>query len=424
MTDSTFTSCNFDLPTDRELCIMSTDDVLKCRNMKRQKYLNMHKAPITQGKGKDTRWTTRVPDKSKPDGRRVIRKSTKEEVENELIKFYMEKEALTSKARISAAITLSAFFSLWIDYASRRPDIASETLRKYRNDYKRFIEGSEFGKMKVREIDYIDIEDFLISEIQRLNLRKRALGNLFGYLKSVFSYAMRQRIILNNPCDLVDLKNVRPYCDNTEKPSAERILSDAEITLLLDRIHQHQEDYPLYMADYAIEICIYTGLRVGEVAALRWDCIKSEELYIKQSEHRIDHEDSASTYEIGATKNGKERRIPISDSLQAIFDRIKTLHKEYGICNEYIIADMDGRVIAPTISKAMYRRGVEANVNAKSIHALRRTVSSKLNSRLPSATVALIMGHTEEVNKNNYNYDIMELSIKKDAMEQIYPLSS
>lgn len=55
---------------------------------------------------------------------------------------------------------------------------------------------------------------------------------------------------------------------------------------------------------------------------------------------------------------------------------------------------------------------------------MRRTVSSKLNLKLPSATVALIMGHTEEVNKNHYNYDTVELKVKKETMDQIYPLSS
>lgn len=420
----TSTPYDFSLLSPEELVMLSDDDVLEYRIMQRQKFLRMHTAPITQGKGSDKRWTTRVSDKSKPDGRRVIRKATKEEVENEVIEFYMELERSAKQAKISTAITLSALFPLWIEYASQRPSIASETLRKYRNDYKRFIADGNFGKMKVREIDYIDIEEFLITEIQRLNLKKKALGNLFGYLKSVFAYAMRQRLIQCNPCDLVDLKNVRPYCDSTAKPDAERVLSDAEVSTLLECIHEHQVDHPLYMADYAIEICIHTGLRVGEVAALRWDCIENGELYIKQSEHRIDHDDSASTYEIGATKNGKERRIPISSGLQAVFDRIHILQEEHGIHSEYIVADNDGRVIAPTISKAMYRRGVEANIKAKSIHALRRTVSSKMNSRLPSATVALIMGHTETVNQNHYNYDIVELKIKKEAMEQICAISS
>lgn len=36
-----------------------------------------------------------------------------------------------------------------------------------------------------------------------------------------------------------------------------------------------------------------------------------------------------------------------------------------------------------------------------------------------SAAASLIMGHTKEVNQTHYNYDIMELTIKKSAMEQI-----
>lgn len=209
------TPCDFNLLSMKELLMMSHYDMQECIAMQRQKYLKMHTSPITQDKGSDKRWTNHVPDKSKPDGRRVIRKPTKEEAENTVIKFYMEWEAFNSRAHISTAITLSALFPLWIEYASKRPKIASETLRKYRNDYKRFIVDSEFGKMKVREIDYIDIEEFLIAEIQRLNLKKKALGNLFEYLNDVFDYAIRKRIILNNPCDLVDMKNVRPKIEKT-----------------------------------------------------------------------------------------------------------------------------------------------------------------------------------------------------------------
>lgn len=408
-----------DLLSPKDLIIMSYDDVQEYMIKQREKYISMHTEPIKQGKGSDTRWFTYLPIPSGNRKNKLIRKATKEQIENAVIQFYMERENLKKKARISVAITLSALFLRWIDYTSTRPNIASETLRKYRNDYKRFIEDSDFGRMKVREIDFIEIEEFLITEIQRLNLKKKALGNLFGYLKSVFAYAMRQRIIQSNPCDLVDLKNVRPYCDNTERPSAERVLSDEELIALLDTLHQHQAEYPLYMADYAIEICIHAGLRVGEVAALRWDCIADGELNIRQSEHRVDHEDSASTYEIGATKNGKERRIAINDDLQEVFDRIKALHEAYGIQSDYIIADTEGRVIAPTISKAMYRRGAEAGITAKSIHALRRTLSSKLNVLCPPATVALIMGHTEAVNENYYNYNVMDRSAIKAKMNEI-----
>ncbi len=87
---TTSTPYDFSLLSPKVLTMMSSDDVLDYINMTRHKYLKMHKTPITQGTGGDHRWTTRVPDKSKPDSRRVIRRSTKEEVENEVLKYYAE----------------------------------------------------------------------------------------------------------------------------------------------------------------------------------------------------------------------------------------------------------------------------------------------------------------------------------------------
>ena len=419
MLTSTLQSQNNSLLSATDLFTMSSDDVLALIEMKRQEYLAMHNAPITQGKGVDKRWATSVPDATKASGRRTIRKQTKEEVENELIKYYQEQETIAMRNTVSMNISLAECFTKWIEYASMRPRISSETIRRYRNDYKRFIQNSEFGKMKVKNIDYIDVEEFLISEIKRMNLKLKALNNLFGYLKGTFKYAMRQRIIQVNPCDLVDMKNVRAYCDTETETTAERILSESETKSLLDRVHKHQEDYPLYMADYAIEICIYTGLRVGEVAVLRWKCLQDGELHITESEHRIDHEDAPSTYEVGKTKNKKERRVPINSELSKLLERIKLLQQENGIASEFIIADTKGRIIAPTISKAMYRRSIEAGIGAKSIHAIRRTVSSNLNKILPQATVALIMGHTEKVNEEHYNYDTLTREEKKKAMNSL-----
>lgn len=79
MTTNTLLSQNKDLLSETDLCTMCPDDVLALINMNRQKYLAMHKAPITQGKGAVKRWATCVPDETKARGRRTIRKQTKEE---------------------------------------------------------------------------------------------------------------------------------------------------------------------------------------------------------------------------------------------------------------------------------------------------------------------------------------------------------
>ncbi len=419
-------SSNYPLLYSEDLLMMSPGDVLEYQKMKREKYLQMHKTPITKGQGKDTRWMTRLPDPTKSDGRRTIRKQTKEEVENAVIRYYMEQESEERTAKLDRNITVSDCFQKWVEYSSQRPKIASETLRKYRNDYKRFILNSDFGNMLVRRVDFVDIEEYLIEEVKTKNLKKKALGNLSGYLREMFKYAIRKRIIAANanPCDQVDMKNIRPYCDTSCKPSAERVLSDDEITSLLTALHKHQEAYPSYMPDYAIEICLYTGLRVGEVVALRWDCIRNGELHITQSEHLVIHKDNSSSYELGPTKNAKERRIPISTELELLLGRIRQVQMENGVVSDFIIANANGRLIAQVISNAMQRRGKDAGIKAKSIHAIRRTVSSRLNARLPRATVALIMGHTEEVNESNYDYDTMERNLKKQVMDSIVTKSA
>lgn len=148
-----------ELKSEEDMLTMSAGDVLEYISTMKSKYLSMHKAPITQGTGKDKRWTTRVPDPTKADGRRIIRKPTREEVENEVIRFYMEQEG--RRPKVSTSISVNAYFQRWIEYKKHNRTLKSETFRKYRNDYKRFFENSAFGQLPVTMIDFIDIEDFL-----------------------------------------------------------------------------------------------------------------------------------------------------------------------------------------------------------------------------------------------------------------------
>lgn len=414
---------NTNLLSDTDWLTMSDNDVLAYRIMVKEKVLAIHKAPITQGKGKDTRWSTYVPDESKKSKRKLIRKPTKEEVIDELVKFYTNQEetAQNKRKRFPQNITVAEFYPHWVEYKKKNPKLSTDTIKKYKTAFTKSIEHSEFGRMRVCDIDEVDIEEFLVAEIERCKLKKQAVKNLAGYLNQLLDYARRARIIKENPYDLVDrANNVYPYCVDTPKTKEERTMTDKEMDTLRERLHQHQAEHPFYMPDYAIEICTWTGLRVGEVAVLKWDMIKDGELHITQSEHRIVHDDKADTYEVGLTKNKKERKVPIGKELKELLNRIKRLQEENGISSEYIIADTSGRVIAPTISKAMYRRGYECGLKAKSIHAIRRTVASKLCKVYPKATVAYIMGHTERVLDEHYAYDTVSLEDKQNTMDKLY----
>ena len=66
-------------------------------NMKRTELLKNHSYKITQGK--DGKWRTYVKDSTKPNGCRLIKKSTEKKLQDELVKYYGEQKdkALTFK---------------------------------------------------------------------------------------------------------------------------------------------------------------------------------------------------------------------------------------------------------------------------------------------------------------------------------------
>lgn len=62
----------------------------------------------------------------------------------------------------------------------------------------------------------------------------------------------------------------------------------------------------------------------------------------------------------------------------------------------------------------------QAGIDVKGIHALRRTLNSKMRCSGVSVVIASsLLGHTEEVNKSNYTYDISEMKYKKEIIAKL-----
>ena len=172
------------------------------------------------------------------------------------------------------------------------------------------------------------------------------------------------------------------------------------------------------MPDYAIELAILTGMRVGELSALHWGDIDNYYIHVDYSEHRLDYEDKKSELVIGEPKNCKHRVIPITPHIRKLLKRIKSL--EVANKDDFIFARPDGtRYTAHDISCAVDRRASEVGVKKTSIHGIRRTVSSLLNTVLSQKDVASMLGHSEQVNERHYNYSTADDSMKLRALSQV-----
>lgn len=374
----------------------------------RKKMLEKHKWAISQGK--DGYWRTYLPDEEK--GRKMVKKKTEKEVEYEIIAFYKEKEENTFRN----------IFSAWKE-RQKKYGVCGNTLQKYNSDYIRFFEGSKFENYILKNVSEEEITEFMVSSVRRLNLKEKAGNSLWGYVCGVFKYARQHKIISENPCDYVQKRTFSKYYNRTKKSVKERTLDNNEIKSLLDKIKESHIKKPNYIQSYAVELAIYTGMRVGELAALRWIDIKSEDgiIYIHQSE-KFDRE--RKEFYISTTKNGEEREFPISEEIRDVLYELKKTEMKSGFLGEYVFQNETGRIHARSISHCMRYKCKQAGIDEKGIHSLRRTLNSKMRCNGVSSVVAAsLLGHTEAVNENNYTYDISEMKYKREIISKISKIS-
>ena len=165
---------------------------------------------------------------------------------------------------------------------------------------------------------------------------------------------------------------------------------------------------------------MYTGMRVGELAALRWEDINfsQKEIIVRHSEK---HNRLTNEYTISTTKNSKIRKIPLTDEMQDVLLRVKEAEIKNGFISEWVFSDENGRVHSRVISNcARNRTASKEFTNQKSIHAIRRTINSDMRCNGVSPVVtASLLGHTVKVNNENYTYDVSDMSYKASVISDI-----
>lgn len=357
----------------------------------------------------DGYWKTKV---KESDGKlRLIKKKNKSDLEDAIIK---HAEQLSQKQ------TFKDRFDIWV---KRQKDCgrSNNTIVKYEADYKRFFAGYPFEQLDITKIDEETLSKHILQVLADKQLRWRAFKDIMGYTTGVFEKARRDRVINENPMEYIDIPIYKKYCYIAPvKTTKERTLSVQDIQLLLSKLRNPPAHNTNRICCFAIEMALYTGMRVGELTALTWDDFNFEEgiILIRHSE-RYDRKTKTSI--ISATKNGKERIYPILDEIKDLLSRIESFEKARGWYGEYVFQDANGRLSKQKISDSTRNLTMSDEFTSiKSIHAIRRTLNSQLRNDGMSAMMASsLLGHTERVNNTNYTYDMSCLKEKREAIEKI-----
>lgn len=165
---------------------------------------------------------------------------------------------------------------------------------------------------------------------------------------------------------------------------------------------------------FGILLSLYTGLRLGEVLALKWQNIdiKNKLIYIDKSVGSISQNHKTLTIESSPKTQSSIREIPISKNL---LDLMKVLRQH---CSDYVIVSHNGKQIKPrAYQKSFDNLLKKLHIKHYGFHALRHTFATRLlENGVDIKTISELLGHSSPtITLNRYVHT--NLQNKRKAME-------
>lgn len=258
--------------------------------------------PLPSGK-----WRVRV---RLPNGQRVTRTCATEEEANELRRglVYELNQApeLVQSTTPCAEWTLKKWGELWLD--RREIQRATRYSDAERAMWKRYVLASSLADMQLATIRTRDVRAFVSTLLSRRSkgraLRSPTVKKALNLLRKSLSDAAQDELISSNPATSVPIP--RRSNDSTETT----FLTAAEVEAVVTCEAIPERERLIYT------VAIYTGLRAGELWALRWADVELEgerpQITVRRS-HRF------------APKNGKVQTVPLLAPARAALLRTREL---------------------------------------------------------------------------------------------------
>ena len=384
--------------------MIDTADVLeKAQEMKKQELINMN--PWKMYQGKDSVWYVYLPSEDNPKqrGKRVKRKD-KKDLEDFLAKYWKEK---------SFNPTVEEIFNEWNDRRADLGNIAKSTQQRNQQVFKRHY--TDFGKIKIKSLEPRDVQDFLESEIGQKQLTSKAFSNLKSITVGFLKYAKREQYISFNIQETLDDLDVR---DSTFKKTIKEDYEEVFDEVELPKFTQYLVDN-IDLVNLGIMLMLVTGIRVGELATLKWEDYDGKGLRIRRTETRYKVKQGQNTYEVKEfpkTAAGA-RYVIIPEECLWIMEKLKSMNP----FTEFIFTKQGKRLKTVSFRNRQYKICKKTNCYPKSPHKLRKTYASLLSDYNvdPKMTIEQ-MGHTNiSCTQGHYFRNRKSLSTKTAILSSI-----
>ena len=250
-----------------------------------------------------------------------------------------------------------------------------------------------------------EIQEFLINQKRNGNIRSKgplsaaSTNMMLSLLSLAFEYACDMEYIKENPCIRIrrtkgDAKKIEVFSTEEQRAVEAEIASSGD-----KRLH-------------GIILCLYTGLRLGELLALTWNDIDFERRTLKVSKttYRARDENGVWSLYVDTPKTETSNRvIPLPKYICDMLIQDRETAK-----SPYIVENKKGERMSIRSYQYLFERLTEkAGVRKLNFHALRHTFATRaLECGMDIKTLSELMGHKNaSITLNRYAHSMMDTKI-------------
>lgn len=235
-----------------------------------------------------------------------------------------------------------------------------------------------------------------------LGLSPKTIKDIISVLKLVLKYAEKKNYIANAQTDFSVPKQVH---------SPIQILAPIQRERLESFVCTTTDSYK-----FGVYLCLYTGLRIGEVCALQWkdiDCTNST-ISVKKTILRVKNVSNTVPQKTQLIINSpktpsSERLIPIPHELNEKLQQLKT--ESNPVANAYVLTGTC-KFIEPRNYYERYKRYLHScELDGFNFHALRHTFATRcIEAGVDPKVLSEILGHASvQITLDRYVHPSLEI---------------
>ena len=281
----------------------------------------------------------------------------------------------------------------------------------------KYLENIKYSIKQKTYLFYLQINDIYISRFNK-TVTSSNLNEFVASIKEKYSYSTTKMVksLINRSLDfalknnLINEKIVISIGLKNKQVRKVEALEKQEQTKLEKYILENKKWY-----HYGILISLYTGLRLGELVALKWQNVdlNNKVIYIEKAVSIILQNHKTLTIEDTPKTASSVRVIPISKQLLNILKELKQ-----NSTNDFVLVSHNNKQLQPRAYQKSFENLLKKlKIKHYGFHSLRHTFATiLLENSIDIKTISELMGHSSPtITLNRYVHT--NLNNKRKAME-------